>query len=149
MCVCVWLQQLMAFLSQTRPACEMRSDNRRRIWMCAVKSLLSGFSWMSVRASSSPGLYPGNWFIQRGEGIKHIQVEVSQSAVLQILPAEWKHSEVSGSTSLNARRASALTAAFSERRGSAAENTTNFLLFFLCLNKAFRRSSHQLIILFG
>lgn len=84
-----------------------------------------------------------------GEGIKHIQVEVSQSAVLQILPAEWKHSEVSGSTSLNARRASALTAAFSERRGSTAESTTNFLLFFLCLNKAFRRSSHQLIILFG
>ena len=169
-CVCVWLQQLMAFLSQRRPACEMRSDNRRRSWMCTVKSLLSGFSWMSVRASPSPGLYPGNWFIQRGGGTKHIQVEVSFSPRTLKVPF-FRSSLPSGSTLRSAgqhllllgdRRLSQQLSASGEdqlllafhfsatpRALRLQESATNFPLFFLCLNKLFRRSSHQLIILAG
>ena len=51
---------------------------------------------VSVCASPSPGLYPGNWFIQEG-GREHIQVEVSFSHRTLKVPF-FKSSLPSGST---------------------------------------------------
>lgn len=139
----------------------MRSDNWRRSWLCTVKSLLSRLcvclpiSWALSRKLIYPG---GGEGTHPGGGV--IFPSHTQSAVLQILPAEWKHSEVSRSTSLNAQRASALSAVFQRAETisccwlfisllSICRRTQQTAFFFLRLNKPFGCSTHPLIILFG
>lgn len=102
-----------ASLIQMHPDHEMRADNRKQSWIC-VKSRLSGFSWIPVCASPSPGLCAGNWFIPGGFISRwgalllhqwqntsrwrcHFPPDTRRSAApLKTLPAEQKHSEVDG-----------------------------------------------------